>query len=565
MLGRLVQHGYGVYGGPQLKTIFHSRGDPVHGFNWIRITKLVNTPMRIVEQYKLDLPIRYDMSFSDFRWRNRAIQKTEIGGFKLFNLNLDVPFCTRHNDKVNAYCGWAKRIVPLMPVPDSIEVNKLGIFVKKWLEKNLQPLPCLDEKDKDILFDEWLNHGNYNGQRKNQIRKALCLYKQSGIDKHFYENKSFIKQEFYEEPKHVRHINSRSDMFKSLIGPCIHEIEKQIFKNKHFIKHLPIDELPSKIKNIVMNHPWILETDYSSFESGFNPEYVDNVECNLWRYTLQNNPDLLNYVLGCYYTTTTINGKQIYTVRRERCSSYNYTYFATGCRMSGEMWTSLANGFSNLMNMKYLCKKYNLKCDGIVEGDDGLFGLDSKIIQAKDFENFGFKIKMYYTQDLHETRFCGNLFDLVNEQLIISPETITRSAWCCGGKYLYFNTKNKHELIRAKAMSLYCLGKFTPIAQSLSLAILRILGPGQFRIEESKKYWLREKYNITEKTLDKTIFVPLEISNENRMIFNKIYGLDINFQLSLEKHYNESRRLEDLFLPCNFLPVNQDQLDLNIL
>mgnify|MGYP003702193899 FL=1 len=101
--------------------------------------------------------------------------------------------------------------------------------MRLWLRKNLMPLKC----DSDTTLEHWLEGTNYPEWRKKQLREAsLKIFNKSD-----YNNKSFIKREFYPEPKHARWINSRSDKFKSMTGPIFHLIESETFKNSSFVKY----------------------------------------------------------------------------------------------------------------------------------------------------------------------------------------------------------------------------------------------------------------------------------------------------------------------------------------
>jgi len=59
-----------------------------------------------------------------------------------------------------------------------------------------------------------------------------------------------------------------------------------------------------------------------------------------------------------------------------RCYSKYVKIEVEATRMSGEMNTSLGNGFSNLMFMLYACHVQGIAAEGIVEGDDGVFALE---------------------------------------------------------------------------------------------------------------------------------------------------------------------------------------------
>jgi len=213
--------------------------------------------------------------------------------------------------------------------------------------------------------------------------------------------------------------------------------------------------------------------------------------------------------------------------------------------MSGEMWTSLANGFSNLMNILFIANEHNIEVDGFIEGDDGLFGMDKAVIQEKDFEELGFRIKMNYGLSLKHTSFCGNVFDPDQMKIIVAPEQISRLFWSCANQYLHSKQAKLNWLLRAKAMSLYCLGKHTPIAGKLALKVLEIIGEGGVVLDPSNVWW--EK-NIAEIYKNET-FKKVDISDASRALYVENYGITLEEQLLCEGIIDRATRLEDLSFP----------------
>jgi hypothetical protein len=313
------------------------------------------------------------------------------------------------------------------------------------------------------------------------------------------------------------------------------------------VKGIPITELPKSLVRL-RKFPHILETDYSSFESGFSPEYVDNVECALWRYVLKNNPETLDAVMRTYYEE--VNG--CIRPRKERLYSRYYTARCVGARMSGEMWTSLANGFSNLMNIMFLCDDLGVQFDGFVEGDDGLFGLSEDTLNEDHFAALGFKIDMLYGSDLRHTSFCGNVFDPSELNLVVSPEQIARASWTCAASYLLSRRKKRLALLRAKAMSLYCIGKHTPIAAELAYRVMTLIGAGDIILEPGTLYW---KSNIM-KLAESEVFRPPVITRRSRELFWEKYGFLPEEQVEMECKIRRARTLQELSLPRRFMETS---------
>jgi len=274
-------------------------------------------------------------------------RKVEPYALELFSGCLDRPFFVNPKSPHNLITGYRKRISPSMPEVKPERLRLLALFVVQFLQRYLKPLPFLEDKENEV-FSHWLSENkSYPTRRKEQLKAAhASLFDMVGsmisnLCEWDFMCKSFIKREAYEIAKYVRLINSRSDRFKARVGGFMHLIEKQVYALKWFVKGKVITDLPKDLVKL-NRFPYILETDYSSFESGFSPEYCDAVECQMWRYMLVNNPHVLHDVLRCYYQEREVNGQKVVVPRTEIMRNRDYVAKVVGARMSGEMWTSLA-------------------------------------------------------------------------------------------------------------------------------------------------------------------------------------------------------------------------------
>jgi len=462
--------------------------------------------------------------------RNPDVNKIDVGitvtpehpyAIRFGGGTLDVPFCVNPRSKRNLELAFRKRLCPELP---NIELNllpKLKKFVKQYLKTNFKPLPAINYDEQ--LFEDWLlSCTHYNEARKVKLR--LCFKKLARQGFHLKENdfygEAFCKREFYPEPKCLRFINSRSDTFKALLGPYIKKIEHQVYADRHFVKGLPVDQLPKRLVQL-KNWDWILETDYSSFESSFNIEYVKVVEMQFFRYFLQNNYGMLKLLLKSY-----ISGNE---ERVQRLYNRDFKYQITGCRLSGELWTSLCNGFSNLMNMLFLCKEKGIECDGFVEGDDGIFGLSQPDLLASDFARLGFSIKMEYENQIQFTTFCGNTFSDESLKLLVNPEQIGRVFWSCGAQYINAKESVLRSLFKSKAASLYVMGKNTPVAGMLGFKLLTKYSSDS--IIWTTNWWEKWIFDYF-----RTMKVEKPVINYNdRVLYSWKFGIPISEQLLLEE------------------------------
>jgi len=457
--------------------------------------------------------------------------------------------CSDPSDPVMIKESFSYRINPLLPKVQDNVYAELLLFVQQHLKTltmidndlNIKVLPKIEDVRQFTI--NWLNSvSHYSKTFKNHL--LICF------DKIYYDNtfhlgpKKFIcntfpKAEFFEEPKRARLINSRSDYFKVAVGAFIQAIEHEIYKLHNFVKGTPINQIPSKLNNLD-KYKYKIETDYSSFESCFSPQYTACVEQQLFKHFLVNNPEVMKIIDLCYND----GGRPRVNILK----GTNYSASVIGSRMSGEMWTSLANGFSNYINLKFLLKDYpSGNVDFYVEGDDGIIGIETKYLTNQMFTNLGFKIKMVYGEDLSHTRFCGNLFVPGLNQLVINPEQITRFFFTCSQKFINMKLIGAKKLLLSKAMNLYSTGQFTPIIAVLAYQVIKILKSYK-TISYLLPYWEIAKQRI------KVDFDHLnypQIHPLNRQLYAEQYGISISGQLRLENFISKWTTYEDICLPVS--------------
>ena len=112
------------------------------------------------------------------------------------------------------------------------------------------------------------------------------------------------------------------------------------------------------------------------------------------------------------------------------CTFKRFKLGIQATRMSGEMCTSLGNGFSNLMLMLFACHRIGSKCTGVVEGDDGFFVCSPRAPTSKEFKEIGFTIKMERHDSLTTASFCGIVFDTIDKINVTDPmEVLIGFGW----------------------------------------------------------------------------------------------------------------------------------------
>jgi len=443
------------------------------------------------------------------------------------------------NDTATLLAGVAKRAASRHPDPNQELLSELGDFVDAWLKRFLTPLPA----DSDVSFENWIDETNYPLWRKLQLRLKYSLVMNQWDDKH-KRVKAFPKDENYPEFKHIRGIYSRTDEYKCFVGPFFKAIENVIYTQcPQFIKHVPVADRPMYIKNYLMGDGRVYATDYSAYESQFREEIMQMVEMKLYDYMCGQLPNYCDFK------------KHLETlVGRQYCVFKYFHLIMDTCRMSGEMCTSLGNGFSNLMFATFIAEKKGVKdLKIVVEGDDGLFR-SIVSLSSKDFSELGLTIKIQAHDRIETASFCGIVFD--SEELINVTDPLAMLVDFGWGdkKYIGSKTYKKKVLLRCKALSLAHQYPGCPIIQSLAHYGLRVTRDVRHdamtkAIERSGvDMWTREQLRAAYKDENKIKF--RDPGPRTRALVTELFGVDIKVQLEIEKYLDRKNDLSPIRLPA---------------
>lgn len=442
--------------------------------------------------------------------------------------------------------GVGKRMAYSPPRFNRNERRKFRKFVRKWLKQNLDPIDENDEFD----FEEWLKDTNYTESRKEEIRKAFpqeCFVNGEVDVKKFknYDVKIFTKEEYYPEYKHFRGIWARSDAAKGIMGPFFRKIEHALFALPYFIKKIPKNERPEYINNFMNNEFMKFQaTDYTSYESHFTTDMMDDCEFELYRYMSSKNvkAKLLCRLIFKILATNNIAKSKYFSVKTD------------AKRMSGEMNTSLGNGFSNLMFLLYACHKYELRYSGpIIEGDDALIGLD-KPIPEQYYKDMALNVKLEFVDDISEGSFCGLVYDPIELINIREPlEPLCTTTWITR-KYAACNKNTYYSLLRSKALSLMFEYPGCPILYNYGRKLFDLLKEYEIKFDCTNSYD-RIRFLRMHELYKQNILPYKETGLRTRLLMEKIFKIPVSAQLLLEKEI-ENMSLEDMTLPSvlNYVP-----------
>jgi len=431
-------------------------------------------------------------------------------------------------DRDTVISGVCKRFATKPPRAQQELLAEFQKFVDDFLIREFVPI----DPTEDTSVESWLAQCNYPLARKELLRKefekGMLVY--DAVD--HTRCKSFPKDETYPLFKHARGINSRHDVFKLAVGPIFKIIEKQVFAKKWFIKKIPVAERPAYIMEMLYRTAEeYFASDYTAYESLFVPELMRVCEFRLYEYMTQHLPQHKEFMDYC---TTVLAGENV-------CTYKDFLVKMNGTRMSGEMNTSLGNGFSNLMFMLFMCHKMGCtEVEGVVEGDDGLFVSQGIPPQQKDFSRLGLNIKAEMHAEISDAGFCGIIFDEEDLINVTDPlEVLVGFGWTTQ-QYAGASERTLRALMRCKALSYAHQYPGCPIISELAHAALRWTRSYDIRpVLEKARFSGWERDQIYAALKDEKNLVKRDPSPRTRELVASKFGVPIERQLAIEKWLRE--------------------------
>lgn len=294
-------------------------------------------------------------------------------------------------------------------------------------------------------------------------------------------------------------------------------------------------------------------SDYSSFESHFSAEVMDNIEFVVYRSIAARLPCELRLCLENILCT--LAGTNSIQCRRFGTAKLN------ACRMSGEMNTSLGNGISNLIVNLFVLNQLGVKrVQGVIEGDDGLFRYFGPEVTAWDFKMTGFTIKISHVTESNKASFCGIIYDIDDCVNVTNPISGLLEFGWGGGKYRAASDKTRMALLRAKSLSLLYSYPGCPILQSLALYGLRITEGMHYRIPRDISMYEKEEYAKAVKYIKENGLPIRIVPVRTRVLVEEIYGISIDVQMSIESKLDSMTKLENLDFPELLSLFKPDQI-----
>jgi len=455
-----------------------------------------------------------------------------------------------HNDALSALAGVLKRFATLTPVPVPSWWNDCLKFADWYVPTQFKPIAS----DADTSVEAWLcKCKNYTQKRKASLLDAYYGIK-NRLDPRNIKVKSFIKDEPYTEYKFPRPINSRSDEFKTLCGPYFRLIEEIFFKHPDFIKKVPVAQRPEYLfrKLSSLGDP-VQCMDFKAMESHFT-KLTFELEFRFYEFMTQFLP----------HGDRFMNEIRLVLAGKNHCSFKLFDIEVEASRMSGEMNTSLGNGFVNWILSKYLA--YRNGCleshRGIYEGDDSAV-VSPYVPTPTDYQNLGFKVEMSVEPTLSTASFCGLIFDDSDLRNITNPLVELISFGWTNMRYVGARRGTKLALLKCKSLSMMYQYAGCPILSSLGKMGYRISKHADIRrVADGLSLWEKEQLADVisdSRKVQEVSSIPVGI--RTRLLMEKMYGIRVEDQILVENYLDKMTKLEPIRIPQLHKYLHKDWID----
>jgi hypothetical protein len=465
------------------------------------------------------------------------------------------------NGVLNQECGLGYRLCRKMPRVLRWRLLEFEHYMDYLL---VRLFPEAIPAEYDFSPESWLPKTHYPLWRCAQLLLLVPDIPQilTGVFfRRFGSCKAFIKLENYTngtvfefgDYKPPRVISSRTDHVKVGVGPAIKAIEEIVYRLPYFIKHVPIPDRPQYITDHVQTTGCrFMASDYTSFECGFTPAFMRACEFKLYKHLLRNCPAQYQSMLQFERQCTGINKVHMRDV----------SCYMAARRQSGEMTTSLGNGFSNLAMTAFLLRDVidirDLRC--VVEGDDGLFAIPSQyahLVDPKQYEGFGFMIKSEWHDSVNLASFCGLVYDVQDGINLTNPiDEILSVGWSLG-ENIHASNSRISSLLVAKTYSLIYEYSGCPIVYKLARWLARCNGL-KFDLNLLKariwSHWERDKWAAFFSDLKNgkrtlTSMLLREPAVGSRTVMEQVYGVTVADQKAMEAYFDAQTTIHPIDLP----------------
>lgn len=424
----------------------------------------------------------------------------------------------------NVVLGVLGRVGMEPPKMSPIILSSLRFFVDSFCSQFLTPL-----EPGSVDFYDWIEGTPYPQKRREELKRVWDDNPSfSPSDADVKIAKSFIKDEPYGEYKLPRSINSRSDWFKCFSGPLFQAIGTVMFHSlPEFIKTVPVRDQPQAIiQDLYDAFSPVANNDATSYEAHFIKQVMCNIEFVMYFYMCRNSPS---------YMQVMEEVEKVLTGEQDLKFKDIIVKILTSLRLSGEMNTSLGNGFTTMILVSFIAwvKKCLVRLKA--EGDDNLsaWQFESCVPTEEEWKELGWVMKVERPESVCTASFCGNVFDIDDRLVIVDPRNALLDFGWVKKQYVHTSDAVLMQLMRSKALSMFHQYNGCPMLGIFARHVIELTKHVTIRasILNSMSLYEREEYLSAVKD---TLPEFLEPSASSRELVYKLYNISYEEQIAFE-------------------------------
>lgn len=413
--------------------------------------------------------------------------------------------------------------------------------------------------------EEWLASTSYSAARQAELREVRKEVESKGglwaptlSKKTNFDIGTFMKDEAYPEYKFPRNINARKDETKVYAGAWFKAIEKILFAHPAFIKKVPVRERPKYILDLLEGAGTVRASDFTSMEATFVPAVI-RLEISFYKHMTRYVSWRADFWRFLDWVLAGLN----------KNDSRYVTFWVEARRQSGEMNTSLGNGYFNMLINLFAYHEMGIDWKTIkyvIEGDDGLFKSPTGQHPDSDFyRRLGAIVKLIEVPDISSASFCGLIFDPEELANISDPRKVLATLGITTHKYAHSRDSVHRALLRSKGLSIAYQYPNTPIFSAVARWILRVtsgsdVAATRFLLENHAYKWApgdlalwkdHPNYLISamRSELDEITGQP---GLQTRLLMERIFDVTVAMQERIEEYFDSLTDIRPLIIPLDF-------------
>lgn len=425
---------------------------------------------------------------------------------------------SKQNEKV----AIEQRILKKTPDADPITLRRFFLWIKRN-RKKIFPKTCRT-KVESVSFESYISSSGASPGVKKKLIRMKEILNETGIDettkltknqrKKFTLSESFVKNENLNYRTKVgilekapRLIQGRPKEFIVLVGPWIAALQNNIKRDWHKKNFICFT---SGVNNqdaarLVTEFDYWLEDDVSAWDASCCEQLL---EIEWWLYNSFRPPLAVRDLLRSNINT------------RGRTTK-GWFYSRSGCRKSGDPYTSLGNSILNgLIHLYIFCVNQRKSVNEakkvlrmLVQGDDSLINTFKpyNINWQREMLAFGFKAEGIHRTNKWKVEFCSMRLYAVKQGIVFAP--MIGKVVCKFGVYCDPDKKTHAlSILRGSAMGLIPACSGIPILQEFINKIL-LLTTGVEGLKVRDPVW-------------RLNFKQSEFHSDSLLSLNDVYGLD---------------------------------------